>query len=118
MFADHPVLGVGLGNYPGLYHAKYKLPTATEQQNHPHSNYLLYLAETGLIGFAAFVAMFGYLLVHYRRRFRQTQDPVALGMFLAVTDFMIHGLMDWNYGMFPSTAQYLWFLVGVTWRGQ
>lgn len=119
MFRDHPVLGVGLGNYPDLYHSKYILPTAVEpDQTHPHSNYLIYLAETGLIGFSAFIAMFLYLLRHYWSRFRNGQDPVALGMFLSIVSFMVHGGMDWNYGMFPSTSQYLWFLVGATWQDQ
>lgn len=119
MFLDHPLLGVGLGNYTELYRSRYILPTAVEPyQTHPHSNYMLYLAETGLIGFSAFIAMFLYLLRHYWSRFRTGQNPVALGMFLSIVSFMVHGLMDWNYGMFSSTSQYLWFLVGVTWQDQ
>ncbi len=119
MFLDYPLLGVGLGNYTDLYHSRYILPTAVEpHQTHPHSNYMLYLAETGLIGFSAFIAMFLYLLRHYWSRFRIGRNPVALGMFLSILSFMVHGMMDWNYGMFPSTSQYLWFLVGATWRDQ
>ena len=117
MFLDHPVLGVGIGNYGAQYKNIYILPDAKErEQNHSHSSFMQYLAETGLVGFSAFLIMFLYLLRHYIVRFRQNQDSIALGMILSITSFMIHGLMDWNYGMFPSTAQYLWFLVGLTWK--
>ena len=117
MFLDHPVLGVGIGNYGAQYQKIYILPDAKEpEQNHSHNSFMQYLAETGLIGFSAFLIMFLYLLRHYIVRFRNNHhDSIALGMILSIICFMIHGLMDWNYGMFPSTAQYLWFLVGATW---
>ena len=118
MFLDHPVLGVGPGNYARQYQTKYISPLATEpEQSHAHSNYLEVLAETGVPGLAAFLAMFAVLLRHYAGRYRRG-DTVALGMLLAVASFMVHGLMDWNYGMFASTAQFFWFFVGSTWQSR
>ena len=117
MFLDYPVFGVGIGNFDIPYQTIYIAPEAKERTvAHAHNNYMHYLAETGLIGFTSFLFLFIYLLRHYIIRFRNSHDLIALGMVLSIISFMIHGLADWNYSMFPSTAQYLWFLVGVTWQ--
>lgn len=55
MFRDHPVLGVGLGQYKDNYQQKYILPQAKEPYlTHAHNNFLPMLAENGIIGFAGF----------------------------------------------------------------
>lgn len=54
MFADHPFLGVGAGNYPLAYPA-YALPRWQDPLGHAHNVYLNFLAETGLAGLAAFL---------------------------------------------------------------
>ena len=56
MFKDHPILGVGLKNYPSLYVEYSKsiglAPSATARS--PHNLYLETAAETGTIGVMAF----------------------------------------------------------------
>ncbi|MDD2922474.1 MAG: O-antigen ligase family protein [Anaerolineales bacterium] len=56
MFADYPILGVGLGNYPGLYQ-KYSQRLgidARSEVRQAHSLYLEVAAETGLLGLFSF----------------------------------------------------------------
>lgn len=57
MFAHHPLLGVGPGNFEGEY-LKYSAMAGLTGENtvrDPHSLYTQLLAETGLVGLAAFV---------------------------------------------------------------
>ena len=51
MFKDHPVFGVGIGQYASKYLNEYKSPEAKEKQNHCHNNFLQMLAENGVAGF-------------------------------------------------------------------
>jgi O-antigen ligase len=62
MLLDHPILGVGAGNYPAVY-AEYSLPGWQEPLGHAHNYYLNMAAETGLPGAAALVLL---LVVIYR----------------------------------------------------
>lgn len=58
MFYDHPVLGVGKGNYP-YYYLDYAKQVGLEYRNEArqaHSLYIEILAETGILGFLAFSA--------------------------------------------------------------
>lgn len=65
MFLDHPLSGVGVGNFPRQY-VKYAPPGALRQVRAAHNTYLQVLAETGVLGFLPFV--WGILLC-----FRSTQ---------------------------------------------
>ena len=56
MWESAPWLGVGAGNYAAAYESV-RMPTWTEPLGHAHNLYLNILAETGLIGLAAFAAM-------------------------------------------------------------
>ena len=54
MFADHPWLGVGIGNY-GTAYGDYALPHWYLPLGHAHNAFINFLAEVGVIGFAAFI---------------------------------------------------------------
>jgi O-antigen ligase len=54
MFMDHPVLGVGIGNYPDAY-SKYFITIFTTSLGHAHNYYINIAAETGSIGLIAFL---------------------------------------------------------------
>jgi probable O-glycosylation ligase (exosortase A-associated) len=62
---DHPVTGVGLGNY-GLAQARYAhmVPGAPEGEKDAHSTYLRMAAELGIPGLAVFL---GILLATFRK---------------------------------------------------
>lgn len=53
LFADHPILGIGVQNYPNF---------------DPHTIYAQMLAETGLIGFLLFLFIFFYPAAHGLRQ--------------------------------------------------
>ncbi len=54
MFMDHPVLGVGIGNYADAY-PQYFITIFTNPLGHAHNYYINIAAETGLIGLLAFI---------------------------------------------------------------
>lgn len=59
MFADHPILGVGLGNYPLLYQEyarRFGLEFRSEVRQ-AHNLYLEVASETGILGFLSFAAL-------------------------------------------------------------
>jgi O-antigen ligase len=65
MFASHPLLGVGIGNYPIAYQA-YHVGSFTRPLGHAHNYFINIAAEAGILGLAAFVffvvAAFSYIL--------------------------------------------------------
>ncbi len=55
MFVDHPVVGVGLGNYPARYQEYSRgIGLDPRVRRQPHNLYLEVLSETGLVGFVTF----------------------------------------------------------------
>lgn len=59
MWLEHPVLGVGIGQYSNqlIYYGR-DLLSADHLQLIAHNMYIQILAETGLVGFVLFIAMF------------------------------------------------------------
>ena len=118
MFLDHPCLGIGLGNYGDLYEQRYILPEAKEGRHpHPHSIYLQTLCEVGLLGFASFVAVWGYAL---RRLVRSALQPDAdfwqKALPFSVLGFLLYGITDNLIYHFPAAFQFCWFMIGAGWQ--
>ncbi len=69
MFADHPILGVGANNYPPNYQkysSRLGLDSRTEERE-AHSLYIEIIAETGILGLAAFTALIASLMISLHR---------------------------------------------------
>ncbi len=112
-FSRHPLLGVGPGTFTVLYHI---FPTLHMQPLHfythglsAHSLFLHYLAESGMLGAGALVALFLNLFRHSRGIWRCERRPTALGVALAlfscglvflVTMFLEAGWM-WGQSGYP-----------------
>ena len=96
MAADAPFLGVGLGNYEVLYH-NYRLIFWEEPLGHAHNHYLNMLAETGFIGFAAYV---GFWLAIIRSTWSLRSHPDSFARYAAVgllgcwVYIAVHSLFD------------------------
>jgi len=56
MYADHPVTGVGGGNFGGFY-PHYKVPSALETVSDPHNFILSILTQYGPLGLLGFLAV-------------------------------------------------------------
>jgi probable O-glycosylation ligase (exosortase A-associated) len=117
MFVDHPMLGVGLENYP-LHFQKYvqKLHLPARHENRKsHSLYLQIAAERGAVGLASFAIVMGVALRSVFRGRRELRGAghspeagiagaIALSLLgYGVAAIFLHG----DYG------RYLWIMVGL-----
>ena len=103
MLLDHPVLGVGIGNYAAVYPA-YALPQWDDPLGHAHNYYLNVAAEAGLIGLSAYLILWAAAFWQGWRAVRVTDGWLRgvaaglLGMLLALSihngfdDLFVHGM--------------------------
>jgi len=69
MFMDHPLTGVGIGNYGATY-APYHVTIFVNSLDHAHNYYINISAETGIIGLTAFVLLLIAIFVAGGRAYR------------------------------------------------
>jgi putative inorganic carbon (hco3(-)) transporter len=117
MFADHPVIGVGYGNYEGYYH-RYARTLALDgrrEERQAHSLYLEVAAETGILGVAAFAILLAHSIAGVIRtrtalydegRVRHAQQVVAFA--IALFGYLVGSLF-----LHLSYPRYLWLLLGI-----
>lgn len=114
MGIDHPVLGVGLGNYGDQYQNHYIDPDAKEpDQRHAHNTFLQFFGENGIIGLAAYCMLLGYGLVWAWKR---KSSPYACMLFLSTVALLIYSLTDYTYAGWPGMRLY-WFFLGNCLKG-
>ena len=125
MWADHPFLGVGAGNFPWRL-AEYKLKSREHDPmerrvlggRQAHSIYLTVLPELGIIGTTVFVALIWNIVRKLRktagtaRKYRS--DPICEELFLLNRAVMMSLLGFLSAGAFISVLYYphLWYLIG------
>lgn len=99
MFKDHPVVGVGLGQYKDNYQKKYISPKAKEPYlSHAHNNFLQMLAENGIVGFAGFLTLLAAFIGYSFKRFWQEKNPYALMMSMSALALVLQGFTEYNFG--------------------
>ena len=114
MVTRAPVAGVGLGNFqlvmardePGV------VPLAPEGANHAHNLGLQVAADLGLVGLAAFLALYGLSMRAAYRAWRNNGGALAIGLLGGLTAAALHGLVDAvQWGTKPAFL--LWLFVGL-----
>ncbi len=103
MFSDHPLLGIGFGNYQVVYPV-YALPRWSDPLGHAHNYYLNVAAETGALGLTAYVVLWAAAFAQAWRAVRESRGIwrgiaagalgalVALSIFNAFDDLFVHGM--------------------------
>ncbi len=117
MFIKHPLLGVGLSNFPILYQEYTKslgLAPSSDQRS-PHDLYLEVAAETGIIGLIAFmsIVIYAYRSIFVaRKRFIEADmrdyANMVTGFAVAFTGYMIAAVFV--HGAYP---RYFYLLIGI-----
>ncbi len=115
MFFAHPLLGVGIGNYPAVY-AHYKLAGPWDPPlGHAHNYYINIAAEAGIVGFIAFMVALIAAFVIVARLYRRAATPwaraVALGVLGALVTVVVHNNFD-NLFVHEMEAQFA-LMVGI-----
>ena len=112
MFKDHPVLGVGLGQYKDNYQKKYISPKAKEPYlSHAHNNFLQMLAENGIVGFVGFLTLLACFIGYSFKRFWQEKNPYALMMSMATLALVLQGCTEYNFGN-SAVMKSFWLVQG------
>jgi len=120
MFSDHPVLGVGLANFPPSFATQYAPPEMIGQKWVPHNIVILALSELGLVGT---VPLFILWILFFRlnsqtRKHLLACDPanrqsfeycMALGLDFAFVGYFVSGC-------FVTVLYYphFWVLLGLS----
>lgn len=119
IWKDYPVLGIGVGQYREAYQTKYCLPDSgdykrkpEERHQHPHSNYMLILAEAGAIGGGVFLLFIGVLIWFSLRGWWKTNDVLYLVLLSVLLGTQIQGIMDTNITWTVACKAY-WFFIGL-----
>jgi O-antigen ligase len=117
MFVDHPVVGVGYGNFEDYYprYARTLALDARRDERAAHSLYLEVAAETGIVGAAAFAILLLHPIAGVIRTrsalrdeglSRHAQHVVAFG--IALFGYLVGSLF-----LHLSYPRYLWLLLGI-----
>jgi O-antigen ligase len=89
-------LGVGFGGYEAAY-PDYRLINWPIALGHAHNYYLNLLAETGVVGLAAYLVLLGSVFGGLFRALRRTsgwEQGLVVGLIGAWTHFLVHNLVD------------------------
>ena len=104
MFRDKPVTGFGPGTYQFVY-AKYQLTTEMTristnhgEKGNAHSEYLMYLSETGIVGLIIFIVLILIAVSKAIRLFNTNNDKqlkwLILSILIGLISFLIHGTFN------------------------
>lgn len=113
MFKDHPLTGVGYGQYGKAYQTKYILPKAREKNLvHAHSNVMQMLGECGILGLSAFLFLWLYLSIFALRGWRREKNIACLMFLCMLWGMMLHGLTEFNFET-AVTSKMFWYALGL-----
>ncbi|MDI6757220.1 MAG: O-antigen ligase family protein, partial [Endomicrobiia bacterium] len=98
MIMERPFFGWGADSFKKSFYSKYDDIMPEKGHFHPHNMYLSIAQQFGLVGLAAFLVLFYYLLSGLIRRFYTLKDgfpsAIVFGAIGAVVEFLTHGLVD------------------------
>jgi putative inorganic carbon (hco3(-)) transporter len=104
MTHDRPILGIGPGS---MKFVSSKYQSASDQRwgawGHLHNNFVHIMAERGILGLSAFVALFFILFKTFLKRLSlkskaaNTSQHLALFGMLTLVGFLVSGLTETNY---------------------
>jgi O-antigen ligase len=122
--ADHPVLGVGFGNYDHRMIPYYERHGRADRRSHAHNSFLQIAVEAGLVGLAVFTGLFilafarGWRTIAHCRAAPDGRGATAIGAVLGLVGFLVGGLTQDTFGD-SECVMAMWFALAVlmiAWR--
>jgi len=101
IFKEFPWTGLGANNVAAAYH-QYRHPDSTQDNMHLHNNFLQILAERGIVGLAAFLILFGFILLDLLKASKgektEKSSVIAKASLFSLISFLVAGLFEYNFG--------------------
>ena len=94
MFIDHPIFGIGVGNWHEQYTTNYTPPIKTGDFYHPHNVLLNMLSETGILGSISYLLLFLYLYYISIHNYLKKQDIFSLAYISSLLAYTLNCLTD------------------------
>lgn len=114
MGLDHPIFGVGMGNYTAKYQNEYISPLAKEPEiKHAHNNFFQFFAENGFLGVGAYCIM---LFTFYYWSWRRRNNKYAMIIFTSTLALMLYSFTDYTFEGYAGMRVY-WLLMGLCFAG-
>jgi O-antigen ligase len=120
MWRERPVLGVGPGGVKREY-SRYALPEAIKKRtSHVHSTPLQILVERGVLGLAAWLALWAAFFTRCAGLLRRlpaeaiVERTLVAGSLAAITGFLVGGLSEYNFGD-SEVVMVAWALMALPW---
>jgi O-antigen ligase len=114
-FAHSPLLGIGFGNLRMLLGGLLSLPEGWVGD--AHNLYLELLAETGLVGFLAFVFLMITTMRTALKRYQGSQNEfgkiICFAVFVAMIGVLVHGTVDYLFHTTPQVATLFFLVLGI-----
>lgn len=113
MIKKHPFVGVGMGNFREIFNHYSPYRVAYEVRI-PDSVYLMYLAETGIIGFTGFVVFLGGL-VNKAKVYYNTTSAYAQASFALLVGFagLLANLASFDGFLWKTPLYLFWIFAGL-----
>ncbi|MBF4695147.1 O-antigen ligase family protein [Fusibacter ferrireducens] len=113
MALDHPLLGVGRGNYRLNSLPYFEKLNFKYIDNIPHNTYVGLFAETGILGLILFFIPIGVILVYSVRTFKKNQNKSSLHLWGSIfcSILIIVGVQGSILNV--ENQRVLWFLMGL-----
>lgn len=114
MISDHPVRGVGLGNFQYVFESRYNIDVNDDLRRgvHAHNLWLQQFAELGLLGGALYAALWIRIIGLCWRSARERPEFLSLGLLLSVVAILASNLTS---NMFFLTGGASGRLQSLTW---
>lgn len=108
VWSNYPLLGVGPDNYI-QYLTTVASSWGLEKVKNPHNTYFTLLAQTGILGFGAFLLMYvRSSVIGIRTLWNDTRNYALLGVTLLVA------MATWGIFLDIITSRRLWFALGLS----
>lgn len=119
MFKDHPILGVGNGNYILRYNEyikKHPELNIGKSNFSVHNSYVKVLAETGILGFIPYmlanVFFAGEIVSIYKNSENNIARSVAMAYICSIASYLIQNVSN-NMFFIPQVNAFYWIIGGI-----
>ena len=88
MFKDHPVTGVGIGQWRTKYEESYRLPSENQHLYHAHNNFIQLISEVGILGLLGVLIFYGTIIIDNFVTWFKKRDSYSLCAMIAVVSYV------------------------------